>query len=408
MEKHYYLYHPDLGFDPDYIKPNELPEPLSGIAMIMSSSEDLPYVTSGAKENLPSKKLTAEFSSYLSSQQVSSSEAFLKYTDFLSSKQATINVGCLCNATSALYLALKAAGVEGGEVITTSFNYVGVLNAIIMAGASPVFVDIQRDTWQMDFEALKSVIGKKTRAIVLTHVNSHLDMAPLISIYKEMGLELPLIQDASLAIGSTNSGISPGIINLGRGGCTVFSLAPSKIISGLGGALVTSENLETLKQMIVMAGQGVSGIHLEAFGGNFRINELNASIALGQLKRRDELFSKRRRLKKLYDVRFSSIKTAKGVKPQSLSDECVPTHYGIELPDSQRIAEALYRKHRIALGFWHSHHLEAIYIKKFGVPRKPMPNTESIAATACYVPFHSLLLDEDVSLICDAIERELS
>lgn len=316
--------------------------------------------------------------------------------------QIPLQVSCLGSATGAIFAALRASDVCEGEVITTSFNYMGVLNAIMLAGAEPRFVDIDEKTWCMDPRSLEEALSDKTRAIVLTHVNRYVDLEPFYDILKKKGLDTPVIQDATLAVASRCRGLRPGLINLGDGGVTVMSLSHSKIFCGFGGAVFTTHDLDLLNRMITIGYQGVNFIDmmkLDEHGANIRTSDLNAEIALAQMKRRDEILKKRMVLKGLYDELLKPAVEDESVVLQDVGDEAILTHYGVLMSGRKKIAERLYYGQGITLKAWHAHHLQGIY-SDF---RCDLPVTESIAERFTMLPFHNSLTEEDVEFVCDKL-----
>lgn len=311
------------------------------------------------------------------------------------------------NATGGLWAAMMALGVAGGEVITTSLNYVGVLNAIMMAGATPHFVDVDEKTWCIDPDEVGRAINKNTKAIVITHLNNFVDLEPFYEMIEARGREIPLIQDASLAIGSRRKGLRPGVLNIGKRGVTVFSLTVSKIITGLGGALVTSHDQALLEQIATTAYQGVSfskpGV-LDDFGANFKMSALNAVVAMEKLKQSDKIFDRRRKLRELYDKNLAAL-AGKGLcTPQQLDPETVVTHYGVLLPGRDQVAKELNKRYGINLGVWHVHHLQQIYRNYLKEGIRKLPRSENIAPMIAFLPFHTKLSDADVGFICRAID----
>lgn len=310
------------------------------------------------------------------------------------------------NATGALIALMRALQVEGGQVITTSLNFVGVTNAIVQAGAVPRFVDIDPLTWCMDPASLEKAISSKTRAILLTHLNCFVDLMPYVEIYERKGLELPLIQDASLAVGSTLRGMRPGLINLGNGGATVFSLAPSKTITGLGGGVVVGSDQEVLDRVYKFAYQGVSLTEvgrIDLVGMNLKMNDMTAVIASQQLRRHEELFAKRRALKARYDALLAPAVEAKRLQLQQVNDETVVTHYAVAFDRRTEIARRLYEERSMMLGMWHLQHQQEVFCRS----RVKLPVTETLADRFALLPFHTRITEEDADEICGALLCEL-
>ncbi|MFH0800713.1 MAG: DegT/DnrJ/EryC1/StrS family aminotransferase [Pseudomonadota bacterium] len=315
------------------------------------------------------------------------------------------------SATGAIAASLSALDAAGGEVIATSLNYTGVINAIVIAGAIPRFVDCDPANWCMDPSAAARAVTKKTKAIVLTHLNEFVDLAPFMDLLEKKGLDIPVIQDASLAVGSMRNGLRPGLVNIGTHGATVFSLTISKIITGMGGAIITSNDQGFVERVATIAHQGISltsGNDLEEFGANYKMSAINAVIAAECLKRRETLFARRRKLKELYDEGLSRLVHKGKVVLQATDPGTVITHYGLLLPGRERLAPPLHQCHNIQTGQWHCHHMEGIYCGLPGKKAGKLAATERIAPDLTFLPFHTGLSDEDVGVICRALEEEIN
>jgi perosamine synthetase len=218
------------------------------------------------------------------------------------------------SGTSALHLALLVAGVQpGDEVITVSHSYIATANSIRHAGATPVFVDIEPQTFNMDPMAVSSAVTAKTRAILCVHqMGMPCDLTELLSIAQRHGL--PLIEDAACALGSRIL-VDGQWQAIGRphGDIACFSLHPRKIIStGDGGMITTSHpgwdaRLRTLRQHAMslsdMHRHGAAQVMFETYpevGFNYRMTDVQAAIGQEQLKRLAGLVEQRRRIAHSY------------------------------------------------------------------------------------------------------------
>ena len=218
------------------------------------------------------------------------------------------------SGTAALHLALLVAGVQpGDEVITVSHSYIATANSIRYVGATPVFVDIEPETFNIDPEAVARAIGPKTRAILCVHqMGMPCDLSRLLEISRRNGL--PLIEDAACALGSRIL-IEGQWQAIGRphGDIACFSLHPRKIIStGDGGMITTSHagwdaRLRTLRQHAMSlsdvqrhrAAQVLFETYPEV-GFNYRLTDVQAAIGQEQLKRLNGLVDQRRRIAQTY------------------------------------------------------------------------------------------------------------
>jgi dTDP-4-amino-4,6-dideoxygalactose transaminase len=214
------------------------------------------------------------------------------------------------NCTTALHLALLAVGVQpGDEVITVSHSYIATANSIRYCGATPVFVDIDPSTYNMDPGLIEPAITDKTRAILCVHqIGMPCDLRAILGIARQHGL--PVIEDAACAIGSE-------ILWNGRwekigkpqADVACFSLHPRKVISTGDGGMLTTSNPEwdakfrLLRQHAMSVPDtvrhGASEVIFESYpmlGYNYRMTDIQAAVGREQLRRLPEIVARRRQL----------------------------------------------------------------------------------------------------------------
>lgn len=187
----------------------------------------------------------------------------------------THSVAC-SSGSSALYIALKALGIgPGDEVITTPFTFIATVEAILMAGARPVFVDIDRDTGLMNLDLIESAVTSRTACVLVVHLYGQMpDMEHLTYLCERKGIYL--IEDAAQAHGACWRGRPAG--SWGDAGC--FSFYPTKNLGGLGdGGIVVTRDFDAAEHCRRIRNHGRSGhyYHVE-FGFNFRMNEIQAAL----------------------------------------------------------------------------------------------------------------------------------
>jgi dTDP-4-amino-4,6-dideoxygalactose transaminase len=185
------------------------------------------------------------------------------------------------SGSDALLLAMMAAEIGAGhEVITTPFTFIATGGAIARAGARPVFVDIEPNTFNIDAEKLEAAITRRTKAIMPVHLfGQSADMDPIMRVAKAHNLVV--IEDAAQAIKATYRGQSVGTI--GNFGC--FSFFPSKNLGGAGdGGLVTTNDSDAADRLRVMRVHGSrKKYHHEVLGTNSRLDALQAAILRAKL-----------------------------------------------------------------------------------------------------------------------------
>ena len=208
------------------------------------------------------------------------------------------------SGTDALIVALMALGVgPGDEVITTPFSFFATAGSIARVGATPVFVDIRPDTFNLDADRVEAAITDRTKAILPVHLfGQSCDMAVLGRIAKTCGL--PLIEDAAQAMGTRSPVGRVGAF--GDYGC--FSFFPSKNLGGFGDAgLVTTgcAHLAEAARLIRVQG-GKPKYHHAVVGGNFRMDALQAALLRVKLPALDEWTAQRKKNAARYDSAFGA------------------------------------------------------------------------------------------------------
>ena len=205
--------------------------------------------------------------------------------------------------TSALHLALLAAGVgPGDEVITVPFTFVATVAAIEYAGAKPVFVDVEPDYWTMDPSKLKAALTPRTKAIVPVHLYGQpADMDPILDFARAHGLVV--IEDACQAHGAEYHGRRCG--SMGEIGC--FSFYPGKNLGayGEGGAIVTNDPALAKKMRLLRSWGEETRYEHKYRGFNYRMDGVQGAILGVKLRYLEEWIEARRRSAKEYDTQLA-------------------------------------------------------------------------------------------------------
>lgn len=227
------------------------------------------------------------------------------FNEYVGSKKAVVTM----NGTAAIQLALIALGVGAGdEVIVPSLTFISPVNAIKYVGATPVFVDVCRDTYVMDTEKVEELITDKTKAILPVHIYGHpVDMDSLMQIAEKHNLYV--IEDATEALGSKYKDKMVG--TSGHIGC--FSFNGNKLITtGAGGMLVTND--ETIGDRAkFLSNQTKVTLENKAFyhpevGYNFRMPNLLAAFGVAQLEQIDEYIKVKRESASYYNELLAEVK----------------------------------------------------------------------------------------------------
>jgi dTDP-4-amino-4,6-dideoxygalactose transaminase len=208
------------------------------------------------------------------------------------------------SGTDALLVALMALGIgRGDEVITTPFTFFATGGCIARVGATPVFVDIRPDTFNIDVDQVAAAVTTRTRAILPVHLYGQAcDMEGLVEVARKHDLQI--IEDAAQAIG-TRSPMGP-VGSLGAYGC--FSFFPSKNLGGFGDAgLVTTQDAVLADKARVMRAHGSKPKYYHAvIGGNFRIDAMQAALLRVKLPELRGWTAGRQRNAARYDAAFSA------------------------------------------------------------------------------------------------------
>lgn len=228
-----------------------------------------------------------------------------KFETGLAKKTETHQSVAVNSGTSALHLAMVLLGIKSGdEVICQSFTFCASANPIVYLGAKPVFVDSEKDTWNICPELLEDAIlsriaqGKLPKAIVVVHLfGMPAKIDEILDIARKY--QIPVLEDAAEAVGSTYSGKSCGTF----GKIGIFSFNGNKIITtGGGGALISNDTylIQRARHLSTQAREDLPYYeHLE-IGYNYKMNNLAAAIGLAQLEQLDIWLQKRRLINKRY------------------------------------------------------------------------------------------------------------
>lgn len=211
------------------------------------------------------------------------------------------------NGTVALHLALIALGIgPGDEVIVPTLSYIASANCITYTGATPVFVDSLRDTWQIDPEDVRRHITPRTRAILPVHLYGQAcDMDALVAIAKEY--RLFIVEDCAEAFGTTYKGRHVGTF----GDISTFSFFGNKTITTGEGGMVVSNDKTLFERTRHLKGQGLAEQREywhDVVGYNYRMTNIQAAIGLAQLERADDLIGRKRALADRYKAGLSNLR----------------------------------------------------------------------------------------------------
>lgn len=315
--------------------------------------------------------------------------------------RADYGVG-VASGTDALHLCLRALEIgPGDEVITTPFTFCATADSILMAGATPVFADIDPLTFNLDPRAVEAAVTDSTRAIIPVHLYGRpADMDALRAIASRH--DLALIEDNAQALGAWHNGRKTGSL----GDAAAVSFFPSKNLGGFGdgGMVVTSDAGIAGRVRSLRAHGAVRKYFSTELGVNSRLDELQAAILRVKLPYLDEWNRKRRENARFYNELFAS--EDKVVAPAEADDGSHVFHqYTIRLPERDLVREAL-KSLGIATAVYYPEplHLQPLFAG-LGYREGTFPHAESACREVLSLPAGPELGEADVEIVAAAVIR---
>jgi len=334
--------------------------------------------------------------------------------DYVGARYAVATSSC----TTALHIALLCLGIGGGdEVIVPSFTFVASANSILHAGATPILVDIDPRTYNLDVTKIEPLITPRTKAIMPVHqIGLPADMDSILHLAQRHNRYI--VEDAACALGATYKGRKVGCLSE----LSCFSFHPRKVITtGEGGMITTdSEALAERARLFRSHGASVSDLARHKAGGtiyeqyvavgyNYRMTDIQAALGVEQMKKLDFILKRRAELAKRYDDALSEIE---GIGVPYVPGYATHTYqsYLIRLSFKGRISrDGLLRK-MIEQGISCRRgippvHLEPYWQARFGQSRLPV--TEQASETTLFLPIYPGMTEEEQEYVIDTLKRFL-
>lgn len=310
------------------------------------------------------------------------------------------------NGTSALHLCMVAAHIKpGDEVITSPFSFISSANCILFERATPVFVDIDPVTLNMDAKRIESAITERTRAIIVVHVfGQPADMDPIMEIAAKYNLIV--IEDACEAIGAEYKGRRVGAIGMAG----TYAFYPNKqMTSGEGAVLVTNDE-EWANLFRSLRNQGRDKfdgwLNHSRLGYNYRMSELNAAVGVVQIRRLDELLRKRDNVANEYNKILSGLAN---VSPLTIAPTTTRMSWFVYVV---RLSPGISRDKTIVLlgergiparPYFSPIHLQPFYRKQFGFKPGDFPEAEAAGESILALPFYANMKTDEIELVCKTL-----
>lgn len=308
------------------------------------------------------------------------------------------------SGTDALALALRACDIgPGDEVITVSNTFIATVEAIAMVGAKPVFVDVDPQTYLMDWQQLEAVVTPHSRAVLPVHLYGHaVEMQPILDFAQRHGLRV--IEDASQAHGATYMGQRVG--SIGDIGC--FSLYYSKNLGAFGEAGICTTNDPVLAEKMRMIRDHGSRVryHHEVMGVNARLDEMQAAVLSIKMPYLEQWNAARQAHAQFYNEQLADVVEAVPVV-RSWGTH-VYCYYVVQVPERDAFRQALERE---GIGT-NIHYPTPIHLQpacqQYG-PYQPglLPVTEAMASRIVSLPMYPELTQEQLQLVVDAVKRNI-
>lgn len=314
-------------------------------------------------------------------------------------------VGAKCGAalsagTAAIHMALKALDVKEGDIVfCSSLTFSATANPIIYQNATPVFIDCDRETWNMDPEALKKAFEKypNPKAVVIVHLyGTPAKMDEIMAICNEHNV--PLVEDAAESLGATYKGKQTG--TFGKFG--IFSFNGNKIITTSGGGMLVSDDEERIQKVRFWATQSRDKAryyqHSE-IGYNYRMSNIVAGIGRGQLKVLNDRLAKKKEIYETYKDAFKDIPEIE-MKPVPIDTK--PNYWlsTMLLKEGSKVTplnvmEALDKENIESRPIWKPIHMQPVFEKYDFIKVEDKPVSEDIFARGVCLPSDTKMTKEE-------------
>jgi perosamine synthetase len=320
------------------------------------------------------------------------------------------HVAAVSSGTGGLHLAVRLAGVGAGdEVITTPFSFVASANAILYEGATPVFVDVDQRTLNLDPGAVEAAISERTRGVLAVDIFGYpAEYDELKSIADRRGLVL--VEDACEALGAHYKGAPLGSLRHPA----VFAFYPNKqITTGEGGAVVveTEQEWQLVKSLSnqgrVDSGEWLLHGHL---GFNYRLDDVSAAIGVAQLERFDEILARRGEGAARYGELLADIEGVELPAPDDADHARSWFVYVVRLAegrDRDALMARLADEGIASKPYLPCIHLQPYWRERFGTSEGMFPVAESASRQSLALPFHTRLAAGDQERVAEALARAL-
>jgi len=318
-----------------------------------------------------------------------------EFEDMFSQYCQCSNAIAVNNGTAALHCTLHALGIQpGDEVITTPFTFIATAHAILIAGATPVFVDIKEDTFNIDPDKIQEKISDKTKAIIVVDLYGQLAEYDRI----KRVTDLPIIEDASQSIGALHQGKKAGSF----GAIATFSFYATKNIATGEGGMVVTPSADYAEKVRQFRNHGWDGSQYTVAGYNYRMSDIFGAIGIEQMKKVEELTEKRIQ---------NAIYLSEHLKDTVIVPFVLPNtrhvfhQYTIKVKNRDTVLQRLQEKGIEAKIFYpQAIHLYP-HFRKLGYKEGDYPVAERVSKEVLSLPVHPKLTQEELDIIINTIKE---
>lgn len=315
------------------------------------------------------------------------------------------------NGSAALDASIAALGIgEGDEVILPTFTIISCISQIIRSGATPVLVDSELDTWNMDVSQIEQKISAKTKAILAVHIYGlPVDLQPLLKLADKYGLRV--IEDAAEVYGQTYYGQPCGSF----GDLSTFSFYPNKhLTTGEGGMIVTDdpELAEKCRSLRNLCFESERRFVHEQLGWNLRMSNLQAAVGVAQLERLDMFVERKREMGRRYNELLAEIPTVTLPVEQTDYADNIYWVYGLLLDDSIAMdaLDVILEMGKRGVGcrpFFFPMHLQPV-LKRLGLfENESFPVAEKLSSRGLYIPSGLALTETQAGRVAETLREVL-
>lgn len=311
----------------------------------------------------------------------------------------------LSSGTAAIHMAVKAAGVTTGDIVFCSdLTFAATVNPVIYQNATPVFVDSNIETWNMDPEALEIAFKKypDVKAVIVVHLYGlSADMDNISYLCKKYNV--PLIEDAAESLGTKYKDKHTGTI----GDYGIYSFNGNKIITTSGGGMLVSDNKEKIEKIRFWSTQAREKVrHYEhnEIGYNYRMSNIAAGIGRGQLKVLDQRVKKKKYIFEFYKKELGELEGISFMPVNEWNEpnfwlSCIILNGKVKPID---IIETLEKENIETRPIWKPMHLQPVY-RKYDFIGKGI--SEKIFENGICLPSDTKMTDEDLMRVCNEIKK---